>query len=385
MRTQATVTKLQNEGTPRSPRSDRRPGGPVVANEHRPGRQNGSSGERHQNEGHGRRLMLAFEALDGFPALSESRSRLLSVISKDHVATADVVTAVESDVALIIAVMRLANEGRPPAERIETVVAAVERLTAQAVQSVANRVRTFDFFERSNGWDTAPERFRLHALATQHTADRLAAEVGYEHRDRLTVTSLLHDVGKLVLMHAYPGYIAQVKKEGQTPEKRIHQERRELGVDHALVGGVLARRWGLPAAIATVIERHHNPDATGEAAFVRLADMLTHYAHGAPVAPGEMLSCARALGLGPEELRRVMYELPSARDQRQRMVDPCPLSGRELGVLQRLAEGKVYKQIAHELTLSTSTVRTHLHNIYGKLGAVDRAQAVLIATERGWL
>ena len=45
----------------------------------------------------------------------------------------------------------------------------------------------------------------------------------------------------------------------------------------------------------------------------------------------------------------------------------------------------MYKQIAHELTLSTSTVRTHLHNIYGKLGAVDRAQAVLIATERGWL
>ena len=38
-----------------------------------------------------------------------------------------------------------------------------------------------------------------------------------------------------------------------------------------------------------------------------------------------------------------------------------------------------------ELALSTSTVRTHLHNIYGKLGAVDRAQAVLIATERGWL
>ena len=66
---------------------------------------------------------------------------------------------------------------------------------------------------------------------------------------------------------------------------------------------------------------------------------------------------------------------------------PVPFSTRHLyrRVLQRLAEGKVYKQIAHELTLSTSTVRTHLHNIYGKLGAVDRAQAVLIATERGWL
>jgi putative nucleotidyltransferase with HDIG domain len=376
MPTQATATK-------QAP-SQREPGGAVVT-AIRAGNGPLVAGERHQNEGHGRRLMLAFEALDAFPALSESRERLLSVISKDHVATADIVSAVESDVALIIAVMRLANDVRSAGQRVETVVEAVERLTPQAVHGLAKRVRTFDFFEHASGWDTAPERFRLHALATQQAADRLAAEIGFEQRDRLTVTSILHDVGKLVLVHAYPGYAAEVQKGGATPEKRIHQERRELGVDHALVGGVLARRWGLPPSIAMAIERHHNTDATGEAAVVRLADMLAHYAHGAPVAPAEMLSCARTLGLGPEELRRVMYELPHATAQRQRMVDPCPLSGRELGVLQRLSEGKVYKQIAHELTLSTSTVRTHLHNIYGKLGAVDRAQAVLIATERGWL
>ena len=235
-------------------------------------------------------------------------------------------------------------------------------------------------------WEAAPERFRLHALATQHAADRIAAEVGFEHRDRLTATSLLHDIGKLVLLHAYPGYPAQVHRGARTPEDRIHQERRELGVDHALVGGVLARRWGLPATIATTIERHHNPEVEGEAAFVRLADMLAHYEQGAPVSPAEMLRTARARRARPgraaacdvraSRARRASAGATSTRAR-------CP--GRELGVLQRLAEGKVYKQIAHELTLSTSTVRTHLHNIYGKLGAVDRAQAVLIATERGWL
>lgn len=344
-----------------------------------------ASAERHQNEGHGRRLTMAFEALEAFPALAESRDRLLMVISKDHVATADVVSAVESDVALIIAVLRLANRVNDGRTKVDTVVGAVEALSPQTVQAVANRVRTFDFFERASVWDAAPERFRLHALATQHAADRVAAEVGYENRDRLTVTSLLHDVGKLVLLHAYPGYPSQVHRGARTPEERIHQERRELGVDHALVGGVLIRRWGLPASVAGPIERHHNPDAEGEAAFIRLADMLAHYEQGARVSPTEMLQTARGIGLGPQELRRVMYELPSSTSQRQRHVDPCPLSGRELGVLQRLAEGKVYKQIAHELTLSTSTVRTHLHNIYGKLGAVDRAQAVLIANERGWL
>ncbi len=328
---------------------------------------------------------MAFEALEAFPALAESRDRLLAVISKEHVATADVVTAVESDVALIIAVLRLANRVRDGKGRVETIVQAVELLTPQTVEAVASRTRTFDFFERATVWDSAPERFRLHALATQHAADRIASEVGYEDRDRLTVTSLLHDVGKLVLLHAYPGYPSQVHRGARTPEERVHQERRELGVDHALVGGVLIRRWGLPANLSTPIERHHSAQPEGEAAFIRLADMLAHYAQGARVSPAEMLLTARSIGLTPQQLRVVLYELPNSANQRQRHVDPCPLSTRELGVLQRLAEGKVYKQIAHDLMLSTSTVRTHLHNIYGKLGAVDRAQAVLIATERGWL
>ena len=342
--------------------------------------------QRQHNEGHGRRLTAAFEALEAFPALAESRNRLLRLVSEELPSTSDVVNAVESDVALVIAVLRMANqvEGKSRG-RVESIVHAVDLLSPEAVQSLATRARTFDFFERSAIWDAAPERFRLHGVATQRAADRLASEAGYEHRDRLMVTALLHDIGKLVLMHAYPGYPGQVHGTARTPEERLLRERRELGVDHALVGGVLARRWGLPKDVASAIERHHSEDATGDAAFVRLADMLAHYAHGGSVSPTELLKSARVVGFGPAELRKVMFDLPYPTQGRARQVDPCPLSTREVEVLRRLAEGKVYKQIALELTLSTSTVRTHLHNIYGKLGAVDRAQAVLMATERGWL
>src|SRR5216684_905278 len=305
--------------------------------------------------------------------------------SEDQTSTAEVVAAVESDVALAIAVLRVANQVQGKSKgKVDSVVKSVEVLSAQAVKALASRARTFDFFERTGVWDVAPEHFRLHALATQRAADRLATEVSYNHRDRLMVTAMLHDIGKLVLLQAYPGYPGQVHGEARTPEERIHRERRELGVDHALVGGVLARRWGLPKSIASTIERHHHEDGGDEAAFVRLADMLAHYAQGAPVSPTELLKVARQIGLGPAELRSVMYELPYPQTGRQRQIDPCPLSDRELEVLKRLASGKVYKQIAGELSLSTSTVRTHLHNIYGKLGAVDRAQAVLVATQRGW-
>jgi DNA-binding NarL/FixJ family response regulator len=152
------------------------------------------------------------------------------------------------------------------------------------------------------------------------------------------------------------------------------------------VGGVIARRWGLPSVIAQVIESHHSAEAEGEAAIIRLGDMLAHYLLGTTVTPSEMLAAAKAINLKGDQLRELLYELPlSIGSDRPRQVDPCPMSAREVDVLKRLAKGMVYKQIASELGLSTSTVRTHLHNVYGKLGAMDRAQAVLIATERGWI
>ena len=339
------------------------------------------------NEGHGRRLTEAFEALEAFPALAESRNRLLRLSRDDSSSLADIVTAVESDVALAIAVLRIANRAQSPKRgKIASIPGAVEVLTPVGMEALASRTAVFDFFERSPGWDAAPERFRLHALATQRAAERLVRETTFEHRDELLISSLLHDVGKLVLEHAYPAYPARVHGDARTPEERIRAERRELGVDHALVGGVLARRWGLPNRLASAIERHHADDAQGEAALVRLADMLAHYGTDAPIEPAQLLRVGRAVGLTPDSLRSVMYELPNpVAGNTRRKVEPCPLSSREVDVLRQLAEGKVYKQIASELGLSTSTVRTHLHNTYGKLGAVDRAQAVLLATERGWI
>jgi putative nucleotidyltransferase with HDIG domain len=346
-----------------------------------------ASRERHHNEGHGRRLTAAFEALEAFPVLVESRNRVLSMFEAGDPSTADVVAAIEADVALAVAVLRLANQvdGRSRG-RVESAVKGVEVLTPRTVLAIASRARTFDFFERTAVWQGIPERFRLHAVATQRAADRLARELDYDFRDRVMVTSLLHDIGKLVLVHAYPGYPRQVHGDARTPEERIQRERRELGVDHALVGGVLARRWGLPKSVASVIERHHAEDADGEAALVRLADMLAHYVLGGAVTPAELLAVSRNIGIKPAVLRTVMYDLPLSSSQgRPRQIDPCPMSAREVEVLRRLARGMVYKQIASELGLSTSTVRTHLHNVYGKLGAMDRAQAVLIATERGWI
>ncbi|SDZ29412.1 two component transcriptional regulator, LuxR family [Asanoa ishikariensis] len=62
-----------------------------------------------------------------------------------------------------------------------------------------------------------------------------------------------------------------------------------------------------------------------------------------------------------------------------------PLSQRELQVLELVAAGKNNREAAATLFISEATVKTHLLNIYAKLGVGDRAAAVAEAFHRGLL
>jgi DNA-binding NarL/FixJ family response regulator len=61
------------------------------------------------------------------------------------------------------------------------------------------------------------------------------------------------------------------------------------------------------------------------------------------------------------------------------------LTGRELQILEMLAEGSTNKQIARALDISDNTVRHHVNNIMDKLQVSDRTEAVAIAIRRGVL
>ncbi|HET7508977.1 MAG TPA: HDOD domain-containing protein [Solirubrobacterales bacterium] len=333
----------------------------------------------------GSRLAEAFEAVERFPVLVESRERVIAAATAETSRPAEIVEAVESDVSLSIAVLRHANRGGLVAGGIAGIPAALEVLKPAGVLALAGTAPSFDFFEPSSGWELKPERFRVHALATQRAADRIGRVVGWTERDELAVAALLHDVGRLVISRLHPGYKVYFDAVSRTPEQRLREEREQLGIDHALVGGVLARRWNLPQRIAVAIERHHADDAEGLAAMVATADMVAHYCQGEAIAPERLRAAADRIGLGNDALRDILYELPLPTQDASRISEPCPLSSRELDVLRHLSEGMVYKQIATEMHLSVSTIRTHLHNVYGKIGAVDRAQAVLMARDRGWI
>ncbi|QOV41389.1 response regulator transcription factor [Streptomyces ferrugineus] len=59
------------------------------------------------------------------------------------------------------------------------------------------------------------------------------------------------------------------------------------------------------------------------------------------------------------------------------------LTPRESEVIVLLAQGKSNAEIAEKMSVSTATVRTHVHHLLRKLGVGTRAQAVAVAYESG--
>jgi DNA-binding NarL/FixJ family response regulator len=96
----------------------------------------------------------------------------------------------------------------------------------------------------------------------------------------------------------------------------------------------------------------------------------------------ELLRAVRAAAQG----QAVLSPAVTARlMSRVRTPGTGPLSQRELEVLELVAGGATNKEAAARLFITEATVKTHLLNIYAKLGVGDRAAAVAEAFNRGLL
>lgn len=96
----------------------------------------------------------------------------------------------------------------------------------------------------------------------------------------------------------------------------------------------------------------------------------------------DVIAAARHASVSPRSFAAA--DLASAMQRRLAPSGP-QLSQRESEVLVLLAEGLGVSGIARKLFVSESTAKTHISKIYEKLGAANRAQAIMIAVRSGLL
>ncbi|MDY6893667.1 MAG: response regulator transcription factor [Chloroflexota bacterium] len=104
--------------------------------------------------------------------------------------------------------------------------------------------------------------------------------------------------------------------------------------------------------------------------------------------PEDLISGIRVVAegnalLAPSVTRRIIEEFARRPLPTGYKDDLDHLTEREVEVLRLLAKGKTNAEIADELFVSETTVKTHVSNVLTKLGLRDRVQAVVFAYESG--
>ena len=95
------------------------------------------------------------------------------------------------------------------------------------------------------------------------------------------------------------------------------------------------------------------------------------------ISPDELLKAIRVVGAGkkyiPGDIAEILSEHYGSEE----------LTATETRILAQITAGKSNKEIAYDLNISENTVKTHVKNIFDKLGVSDRTSAATLAIKRG--
>jgi two-component system, NarL family, response regulator LiaR len=147
------------------------------------------------------------------------------------------------------------------------------------------------------------------------------------------------------------------------------------------LGHLVAAR---PEARVVVLSAGHNPDHAVEAARAGACAWVAKEQGAA-----ELEAVVRGVARGeswfpPVMLGAILRELRADVSRAHQQSDSLDvLSPREKDVLRAMMEGARGRQIAHDLSISTDTVRTHIRNIFAKLDVHSRLEAVRVARAAG--
>ncbi len=213
------------------------------------------------------------------PALPAVVGDILGALEDESEPTERLVGRINADPVLVARVLGAANSASQGArQRIGSMLEAITLLGFNRVrQLVLMTALVRQFQPVSPNFD--PTAFWRHSFAVAVCAGELARMAAMDEELAFN-TGLLHDIGHLFIVTAFPAQFEAILAYMQERDTDIVlAERAVLGLDHSLIGSILAQHWNLPEAFVEAIEGHHNPDATDNEAFsnvVHVAEILSY-------------------------------------------------------------------------------------------------------------
>jgi putative nucleotidyltransferase with HDIG domain len=248
------------------------------------------------------------------PSIPLVLTKIIQVLDDDSTTSQQLEELILHDPSLSARILKLANSAFYSFRaEVRTLSHAVSLLGMGLVKSLAIGVSIFEsFMKGSKSEADLINKLWMHSfgtgLLTQEIWSRRAATK--KDIEFAFLCGLLHDLGKVVFFKKDPRHYSAVfkrQKSDQDPDLTA-LETQSFGVDHAYVGAILAKQWGFPPELVTVIRKHHAgaDPKTPLAAVVCLGDLLAKQAgigfDGDNRVRPEFKNLLVQLAIGPDEL-----------------------------------------------------------------------------------
>ncbi len=230
--------------------------------------------------------------LKELPPMPQVAARILAIVEDPDSDVETLSRAIELDPTLAAQMIRWASSPfygfRGEIESVKQAVINV--LGFNLVSNIAMGLLVNQAFrvprEGPMGLDATWREAVFSAFAAEQIALRMPAELGVD-RGKAYLAGLLHNIGRLVISHAFPGqHFTLNQLRMLNPHLPLDVlERHVLGTTESEIGAWLMQQWGLPEEIVIAIRWRDHADYWGDhAAYAHLARLATELVPGTPIA-----------------------------------------------------------------------------------------------------
>jgi putative nucleotidyltransferase with HDIG domain len=219
------------------------------------------------------------------PSLGSINSVLRELLDAEQCYTSQIADVIRRDPSMTTRLLRLVNSVyyglSTPVSSIEE---AVFYLGVRQIRRLALVTPIIEDLERLAGRIRVPWReFWRHCIATAIMTQETLGDIQPCSDEADYVAGLLHDVGKIVIVAAFPEYFERIhQRMGEANADLLAVEGEVLGIDHCELGARYLSAHKLPSTAIHSVRYHHRPGrAQGEVrivAAVQVADLFVRYA-----------------------------------------------------------------------------------------------------------
>ncbi|MCL5025875.1 MAG: HDOD domain-containing protein [Chloroflexi bacterium] len=234
--------------------------------------------ERPGGDGRAKATLRILERIRDLPTLPAVAMKAMQVIADADSSAQDLARIISYDQATSARLLRVANSAYYGfRHKVSTVPEAIIILGFTNVQSLILTTSVLRTMRggRAGGFDRL--QFWQHSVGCGIVSQMLAAKVHHPRPGDVFTAGILHDLGRIILdQYLHEEFLTIIKLMAEKGLPSTAAEKEVLGIDHAEMGGLLVKSWGLPPSLVDATTFHHSPMAASEdvpaAALVYLGD-----------------------------------------------------------------------------------------------------------------